>query len=197
MAKHGPSCKGCGRVRCCTQLVEQFDRCLADTYSRAGRHLEELKLAASRATNEKMRLLQELGRIVLDPTITDAEVRALIYRHVSADELRAALEECDRLIRPADDNTCSTPSSTTKPSCRSLNTRPTRPATRTSCSRCSTCSACSLRHACATSPTRSPTASTSRSATRTSARWCAGPSTERILKHWDDLLRVAGSLKLG
>jgi TnpA family transposase len=86
------------------ELVEQFDRCLADTYSRAGRHLEELKLAASRATNEKMRLLQELGRIVLDPTITDAEVRAFIYRHVSADELRAALEECDRLIRPADDN---------------------------------------------------------------------------------------------
>ena len=48
------------------ELVEQFDRCLADTYSRAGRHLEELKLAASRATNEKMRLLQGLGRIVLD-----------------------------------------------------------------------------------------------------------------------------------
>jgi hypothetical protein len=85
------------------ELVEQFDRCLADTYSRAGRYLDELKLAASRATNE-MRLLQELGRIVLDPTITDAEVRAFIYRHVSADELRAVLEECERLIRPADDS---------------------------------------------------------------------------------------------
>lgn len=86
------------------ETIDLYDRCLAEAYARARRDLEEFRRSVARATNEKVRLLQELGRIVLDPEVSDPDVRGRIYRRVTPERLRAALEECDRITRPLDDN---------------------------------------------------------------------------------------------
>jgi hypothetical protein len=41
---------------------------------------------------------------VLDPKVKDAALRRTIYRHIPPDELREAVEESDRIIRPLDDH---------------------------------------------------------------------------------------------
>ena len=86
------------------EAIDLFDRCLANTSSKAGRELDEFRLNGARAANEKVRLLRDLGRIVLDTSIPDAEVRERIFQHISATALREAVDECDQLIRPEDDN---------------------------------------------------------------------------------------------
>jgi hypothetical protein len=41
---------------------------------------------------------------VLDPAISDAELRSAIYRHIPRERLRTAVEEYEGLIRPLDDS---------------------------------------------------------------------------------------------
>jgi hypothetical protein len=86
------------------EVVDLFDRCLAASYARAGRELDEFRRGGARSTNEKVLLFRELGRLVLDASITDGEVRARIYEKVGREQLQAAVEEADRIIRPLDDN---------------------------------------------------------------------------------------------
>ncbi len=57
------------------EAVDLYDRCLAEAYSRAGRDLEEFRRSVAKATNEKVKLLQTLGRIVLDPEVTEEKGR--------------------------------------------------------------------------------------------------------------------------
>jgi hypothetical protein len=86
------------------EALDLFDRCLAEAYHRAGRDLKEFRLAVARSTNEKVRLFREIGRVVLDPQVRDADLRRTIYRRIPPAELRAAVEESDRIIRPLDDH---------------------------------------------------------------------------------------------
>ena len=86
------------------EAIELFDRCLANTSSKAGRELDEFRLSVSRARNEKVRLCKDLGSIVLDESIPNADVRARIFQYLPAAALREAVDECDQLIRPDDDN---------------------------------------------------------------------------------------------
>ena len=86
------------------EALDLFDRCLAEAYHRASRDLEEFRLSVARSTNEKVRLFREIGRVVLDPKVKDAALRRTIYRHIPPDELRDAVEESDRIIRPLDDH---------------------------------------------------------------------------------------------
>jgi TnpA family transposase len=86
------------------QAIDLFDLCIADSYAKAGRKLDEFRLGVALATNEKVRLLLELGTIVLDPAVTDTELRARIYRLVPVEKLRSAIDECVELIRPLDDS---------------------------------------------------------------------------------------------
>jgi TnpA family transposase len=86
------------------ELVDIFDRCLAQSYSRAGRELDEFRLTNAKATNQKVLLLREIVRVVLDPNVSDEQLRQTIYRHVPADKLLATVEECDQLVRPLDDS---------------------------------------------------------------------------------------------
>jgi hypothetical protein len=44
------------------EAIDLFDRCLANTSSKAGRELDEFRLNGARAANEKVRLLRDLGR---------------------------------------------------------------------------------------------------------------------------------------
>jgi Tn3 transposase DDE domain len=84
--------------------VDLFDGCLAHSYSRAGRELDEFRLTNARATNQKVVLFREIARLILDANVSDEQLRQTIYRYVPADELPTAVEECDRLIRPLDNS---------------------------------------------------------------------------------------------
>ena len=61
------------------EALDLFDRCLAEAYHRASRDLEDFRLSVARSTNEKVRLFREIGRVVLDPKVKDAELRRTIY----------------------------------------------------------------------------------------------------------------------
>jgi len=41
---------------------------------------------------------------VVDTNVSDAQVRPLIYKRISPKQLQGALADCERLMRPADDN---------------------------------------------------------------------------------------------
>jgi hypothetical protein len=86
------------------EALDLFDRSLAEAYHRAGRDLKEFRLAVARSTNEEVRLFREIGRVVLDPRVRNADLRRTIYRRIPPAELRAAVEESDRIIRPLDDH---------------------------------------------------------------------------------------------
>lgn len=85
------------------EVIDLYNCCLAETYARARQDLEEFRLDAATAINEKLRLLRELGSIILDIEVTDEQVRECIYQRVSPQKLQASIEECTRLIRPAND----------------------------------------------------------------------------------------------
>ena len=85
------------------ELIDVFDRCMSDSYARAKRDNKEFRLKIAKATNEKLILFQEIGNIVLDKAIPDPKLRSMIYSKVTEEELQAYIEECDKLIRPKDD----------------------------------------------------------------------------------------------
>jgi hypothetical protein len=60
------------------EVLDMFDRCLAEAYARAGKDLEDFRNVMARATNEKVHLFRELARAVLDPTIADPHLRPAI-----------------------------------------------------------------------------------------------------------------------
>jgi hypothetical protein len=86
------------------EAVDLFDRCLADAYHRASRDLEDFRLSVASATNEKVRLFREISQLVLDPKVRDADLRRAIYDRIPQAELRAAVEDSDRIIRPLNDH---------------------------------------------------------------------------------------------
>lgn len=87
------------------EVVDLVDACLAQADARARRELEEFRRGAARATNEKVALFRQIGRLLLDPGVPDERVRAAAYDlGGSPERLLRAVEECERLARPVDDN---------------------------------------------------------------------------------------------
>jgi len=86
------------------EALDLFDGCLAETTARAGRELDEFRKAAAQTTHDKLRLFRDLGRLVLDATVSDAALRTTIYRRISPERLHTAVKECEELIRPLDDS---------------------------------------------------------------------------------------------
>lgn len=85
------------------ESVDLFNRCLAETHSRARRDLQAFRAQEAVAINEKVMLLQQLGQVVLDPEVADPQVRPDIFTRVSREQLQAAMDDCQRLIRPVQD----------------------------------------------------------------------------------------------
>jgi TnpA family transposase len=85
------------------EAVDLFIRCLADTHSRARRDLQTFRQQEAVTINEKVILLRQLGQVVLDPAVTDPQVRSDIFTRIPRERLQQAIEECDRLIRPQPD----------------------------------------------------------------------------------------------
>src|SRR5439155_23318962 len=83
--------------------IDLYDQCLWDYASTARKELKEWRQTIARSTNEKLRMFQALGRVLLDTTIDDAAVRAVSLARVPEGALREAIEETAGLIRPRQD----------------------------------------------------------------------------------------------
>lgn len=86
------------------EAIDLFDRYLAGAYSRAGRELDEFRRSVAKSTNEKVRLFQTVGRILLDLEVPDAQIREIVYQLIPPRELQSAVEECEEIMRPPDDS---------------------------------------------------------------------------------------------
>jgi len=86
------------------ELLDLFIRCLAQTYKRSKQARDEFSKRMANSIQEKVRLFQKLGSIVLDTGVSDEQVRAAIYQIMSPDKLYVAVQESEQLIRPLDDN---------------------------------------------------------------------------------------------
>ena len=86
------------------ETMDLYIHCLGDIDARARRDLKEFHLREAKSTNEKVRLLKELGLVILDEAVKNEEVRASIFQKISPEALKMAIEDCQRLMRPADDN---------------------------------------------------------------------------------------------
>ena len=86
------------------EAIDLFDRYLETAYSRAGRELDDFRRSVARSTNEKVRLFQTVGSILIDDEIPDAQIRELIFQLIPPEHLRSAVEECEQIMRPLDDS---------------------------------------------------------------------------------------------
>lgn len=86
------------------ELVELFDRLLQRISSRTDRKLKEIGLEIARLAGDKIKLLQELVRILLDPMISDGELRKVIHKFLPETKLRLTFDECERINEPLDES---------------------------------------------------------------------------------------------
>ena len=86
------------------EVVGLYNRTLQKSAARSRRELDEWRAATARATNEKMSLFSQIGRLILDPAIPDEQLRQRIFEEVSPrDRFEVAVEDSQRLLRPLDD----------------------------------------------------------------------------------------------
>jgi TnpA family transposase len=85
------------------ETIEIYDRCLWDCYNGAKNDLEAFKKEVYKSSNEKLILLKEVGKLVLDPEIKDQELRDTIFAFFPPEKLRSIIEECTKIIRPTTD----------------------------------------------------------------------------------------------
>lgn len=86
------------------ELVELFDRLLQRISSRTDRKLKEIGLEIARLAGDKIKLLQELVRILLDPTVADEELRKIIYKFLPENKMRLTFDECERINEPLNES---------------------------------------------------------------------------------------------
>jgi hypothetical protein len=85
-------------------VVDAFDRALASSDRRAHAELDELRRRNARATNDKVLLLIELGRAVLEARRLGVEALPIIEQRIGLDRVETAVQEAERLARPRDDS---------------------------------------------------------------------------------------------
>lgn len=86
------------------ELVEIFDRLLITISSRTERKLLQIQQEIALLAGDKIRLLQELVKILIDPTVADAELRKAIYKIVPETKLYQTFAECEKLNEPLDES---------------------------------------------------------------------------------------------
>jgi TnpA family transposase len=86
------------------ELVDLFDKLLGDTNAKARRRLGEYQQSIAAAANNKVLLLAVLARVLLDPDLADADRLEILFEAVPRDRLAAALVDCERIARPADNS---------------------------------------------------------------------------------------------
>ena len=85
-------------------LVDLFDKLLADTNAKARSRLAEYHQAVATAANDKVLLLAQIVRVLLAPDVNDGDRLGAVFEAIPKDRLVAALADCERIARPADDS---------------------------------------------------------------------------------------------
>lgn len=86
------------------ELVDLFDRMLQKISNRTDRKLVEMEQEIARLAGDKIKLLHDLVKILLDSNIADTDLRNAIYRFMPEEKLRIAFNECERINEPVADN---------------------------------------------------------------------------------------------
>ena len=84
------------------ELVELFDRLLQKVNAKTERKLIQINQEAARIAKDKIRLLQKLVGILLNPEVTDEELRDRIYQQIPEEKLKIAYDECEQLNKTND-----------------------------------------------------------------------------------------------
>jgi len=84
-------------------MIEMFDQRLWNLSSKAKRQFETDRLKATKSINAKLRTLQALGQVLLDPNVDDPTVRKATFEQICPEQLQVALEEMEQLLRPEND----------------------------------------------------------------------------------------------
>ncbi len=86
------------------ETIELYISTLANTHARSQKDRDVFQRQIAQSLNQKIKLLNKIGRMILDEEIQDEQLRTHIYDQITPEELSKAITECKSLIRPhADD----------------------------------------------------------------------------------------------
>ena len=86
------------------ETIDLYISTLANAYARSKQDREQFLRRVSQSLNQKLKLLNQIGQVILDEEIEDEQLREKIYDQVSPKELSIAIAECQSLIRPSGDD---------------------------------------------------------------------------------------------
>ena len=83
------------------ESIDIFDVCIASRHKKAQKALQEYQTQIVETTETHSQLLQTIGDLVLDETVSDAHLREAIYHHIPRANLQVAVKEAHALRRPS------------------------------------------------------------------------------------------------
>jgi TnpA family transposase len=82
------------------ESIDIFDVCIASRHKKARKALQDYQTAIAETTEAHSQLLQTIGDLVLDDTVTDDNLRQAIYQYIPRSNLQMAVKEAHSLRRP-------------------------------------------------------------------------------------------------
>lgn len=86
------------------ELVEIFDRLLAAIANRTERQLIQIKQEIALMAGDKIKLLQNLVSIIIDPNVADENLRPAIHQFFPEAKLQTTFIECEKINEPLDED---------------------------------------------------------------------------------------------
>jgi TnpA family transposase len=82
------------------ESIDIFDVCIASRHKKAQKALQDYQAQIVETTETHSQLLQTIGDLVLDDTVSDNHLRQAIYQHIPRANLQMAVKEAHALRRP-------------------------------------------------------------------------------------------------
>ncbi len=86
------------------EVIDLYINTLAHTGARARRDRDEFQRRVAQSVNQKLKLFNKIGQVILDQEIKDEELRTRIYDQITPEELLASITECQSLVRSHGDD---------------------------------------------------------------------------------------------
>ena len=86
------------------ETIDLYISTLANAYTRSKKDRDLFQRRIAQSLNQKLKLLNKIGQVILDEEIQDKQLRSKIYDQVTPEELSMAISECKSLIRPHGDD---------------------------------------------------------------------------------------------
>lgn len=83
------------------ESIDIFEVCIASRHKKAQKALQEYHSQIVETTETHSQLLQTIGDVVLDETVSDGHLRQAIYQHIPRANLQLAVKEAHTLRRPS------------------------------------------------------------------------------------------------